>query len=111
MGRPKLKDEVKKERISITLPRRYKQAVLDRGNASVFVEDTIRLYLQLEETVKRLAKQKNHLKVFWKNWKRLSIALMSIFTAMKIASLQKMRFLRYGIKDDDACRSEISSQS
>jgi hypothetical protein len=59
VGRPKLKDEVKKERISITLPRHYKQAVLDRGNASVFVEDTIRLYLQLEETVKRLSKQKN----------------------------------------------------
>ena len=58
MGRPKLKEEVKKERISITLPRRYKQAVLDRGNASVFVEDTIRLYLQLEETVKRLSKQR-----------------------------------------------------
>ncbi len=58
MGRPKLKEEVKKERISISLPRRYKQAVLDRGNASVFVEDTIRLYLQLEETVKRLSKQR-----------------------------------------------------
>lgn len=59
MARPKLKEEIKKERISITLPRRYKQVVLDRGNASVFIEDTIRLYLQLEETVKRLSKQKN----------------------------------------------------
>jgi hypothetical protein len=58
MGRPKLKDEVKKERISITLPRQYKKAVLNRGNASNFIEDTIRLYLQLEETVKRLSKQK-----------------------------------------------------
>jgi hypothetical protein len=59
MARPKLKEEIKKERISITLPRRYKQVVLDRGNASAFIEDTIRLYLQLEETVKRLSKQKN----------------------------------------------------
>ena len=58
MGRPKLKDKVKKERISITMTRRYKQALLNRDNASVFVEDTIRLYLQLEETVKRPSKQK-----------------------------------------------------
>jgi hypothetical protein len=58
MARPKLKEDLRKEKISITLPRIYKQALLDRGNASEFVEDTIRLYLQVEVLVKRLAKSK-----------------------------------------------------
>lgn len=58
MARPKLKEDIKKERISITLPPMYKQVVVERGNASVFVEDTIRLYLQLEGVAKRLSKSK-----------------------------------------------------